>query len=74
MENITFEDREFYKDELSNLLLAEKIVLNRIEEHRKLIYKKNNGIDYIEHYKSRIKSAKSIKDKLKKRNLPVNLE
>ncbi len=74
MENISFEDKEFYKDELSNLLLAEKIVLDRIEEYRKSIYKINNGIDPIEHCKSRIKSAKSMKNKLKKRNLPINLD
>lgn len=74
MENISFEDKEFYKDELSNLLLAEKIVLDRIEKYRKSIYKINNGIDPIEHCKSRIKSAKSMKNKLKKRNLPINLD
>lgn len=65
-------EQEFYKE--SYVLLEGAIieVISRLDIMRK--YKKTQGYedqDPIEHCKARIKSAKSMKEKLKRKNLPV---
>lgn len=65
-------EQEFYKE--SYILLEGAIieVISRLDIIRK--YKKVHQYedkDPIEHYKARIKSAKSMKEKLRRKNLPV---
>lgn len=66
-------EQEFYKE--SYVLLEGTIieVISRLDIIRK--YKSIRDYkDPIEHCKARIKSAKSMKEKLKRKNLPVNAE
>lgn len=65
-------EQEFYKE--SYVLLEGAIieVISRLDIMRK--YKKTQGYedqDPIEHCKARIKSAKSMKEKLKRKNFPI---
>lgn len=66
-------EQEFYKE--SYVLLEGAIieVISRLDIIRKYRVAKNCE-DPIEHCKARIKSAKSMKEKLKKRKLPVTVE
>lgn len=66
-------EHEFYKE--SYVLLEGAIieVISRLNIIRK--YKVTQGYkEPVEHYKSRIKSAKSMKEKLVRKNLPVTVE
>lgn len=66
-------EKEFYKE--SYVLLEGAIIetISILDIIRK--YKVNDECeDPIEHRKVRIKSAKSMKEKLKRKNLPVNIE
>lgn len=66
-------EKEFYKE--SYVLLEGAIieVISRLDIIRK--YRSAGKYrDPIEHCKARIKSAESMKEKLKRRNLPVNME
>lgn len=67
-------EREFYKEAYVLLEGAIIEVISRLDIIRK--YKKVNQYeeDPIEHCKARIKSAKSMKEKLKRKNLPVTSE
>lgn len=67
------EEQEFYKESYRLLEEAITTVLSTLDSIQK--YKTNLGDkNPIEHYKARIKSAKSMKEKLSRRNLPITLE
>lgn len=66
-------EQEFYKEAYVLLEGAIIEVISRLNIIRK--YKAINQYeDPIEHYKARIKSAKSMKEKLKRKNLPSTVE
>jgi putative GTP pyrophosphokinase len=66
-------EQEFYKEAYVLLEGAIIEVISRLNIIRK--YKSIDQYeDPIEHYKARIKSAKSMKEKLKRKNIPVTVE
>ncbi|MDD3224896.1 MAG: GTP pyrophosphokinase family protein [Clostridium sp.] len=66
-------EREFYKEAYVLLEGAIIEIISRLDIIRK--YKlTDKDEDPIEHCKSRIKSAKSMREKLKRKNLPVTVE
>ncbi|SHI05815.1 GTP pyrophosphokinase [Clostridium grantii] len=67
------ENSEFYKDELNRLISAEEYVLDKIEIYRET-QKRKTEENPIEHCKSRIKSSKSVKNKLLKKGLEPDLQ
>ncbi len=66
------EETDFYADELYRLTSAEQYVREKIESYRE-VQKKKTGENPVEHCKSRIKSTKSVKNKLIKKGLETNL-
>lgn len=70
---INKEDKFFYGDYLAELKEAQKIVIEMVERYNE-IEKMQIGKSSIESYKSRIKSAKSMKNKLAINNLPITCE
>lgn len=56
--------------ELEGVITEAKEIINQIRMNKKL----NNKRDPVEYVKARIKSEKSIKEKLKRKNLEINLQ
>jgi putative GTP pyrophosphokinase len=67
------ENTDFYMDELNSLISAEQYVLDKIEKYRE-VEKLKTEENPVEHCKSRIKSAKSVKNKLIKKGLEPDLQ
>jgi putative GTP pyrophosphokinase len=75
--HIIKEDEEtinFYKKHYDYLNLAIDNVVQKIEKFRALEIQKGLGRDPIDNLKSRIKTAQSIKDKLRRYKLAITLE
>jgi len=66
-------EKNFYGNLLPKLELLDKTFTSEIDYYRNT-GKAKDEIDPIEHFKHRIKSEKSLKEKLERRHLPITLE
>ncbi|WP_461205282.1 GTP pyrophosphokinase [Clostridium sp. DL1XJH146] len=71
--NIEKEEIDFYQDKLDELISAKEYVLEKIEMYKQN-QKNKTGENPVEHCKSRIKGAKSVRNKLLKKELETDLE
>lgn len=67
------EEYKFYKDKLTLLQNTQETLMTSLEEQRQNRIARGYR-DPIEHFKTRIKCARSTKGKLERKGMPVNLE